>query len=195
MLDQLMDLVREHAQTSVVNNSAIPNEHNEAVIGAAATSITTGLQQALANGQASDVLALFNGSADTTANPLVSGISNNFMSALLEKLHLDKGMAQQITASLIPTVLGALTKKTNDSSDKSFNLEGILNSLTGGAAQGLNLQGILGSLSGGLDKNGDGKVNLDDLTSLLSNGAKKQGEGGSNNSNEGLGGMLKNLFG
>lgn len=193
MLDQLMDLVREHAQTAVVNNTAVPNENNEAVIGAAATSITTGLQQALANGQTADVLALFNGNDATTGNSVVSGISNNFVSTLLEKLNLDKGAAQQIAASLIPTVLGALTNKAKDPNDSSFSLEGIFNSLTGGAAQGINLQGILGSLSGGLDKNGDGKVNLDDLAGLFSNGAKQQQ--GNDNTSGGLDGMLKNLFG
>jgi hypothetical protein len=196
MLDQLLDLVREHAQTTVVNNEAVPNSQNEAIVGAAATSITGGLQQALANGQASEVLALFNGNDTTASNGVVSNISNNFLGTLLEKFHLDKGVAQQITASLIPTVLGSLVHKTNDPSNNQFSLDGILNSLTGGAANGINLQGILGSLSGGLDKNGDGKVNLDDLTSLLSNGAKQQQEGNAKGGlEEGLGGVLKNLFG
>jgi hypothetical protein len=193
MLEQLMDLVREHAQGAVVNNPAVPNEQNEAVIGAATESIASGLQQELANGNTEGVLSLLGGnSAASASNPVVSNISNNLVGTLLEKFNLDKGAATQLAATLIPTVLGALSNKTNDPSNGSFSLDGILNSLTGGSAQGINLQGILGSLSGGLDKNGDGQVNLDDLKSLLSNGAQQQQQA---NTGGGIGGLLKNLLG
>lgn len=193
MLEQLLDLVKEHAQEAVVNNPDVPNEHNDAVIGAATSSIASGLQQELANGNTEGVLGLLGGTQSATAdNPVVSNISNNLVGTLLEKFNLDKGTATQLATSLIPTVLGSLAHKTNDPNNSSFSLDGILNSLTGGSAQGLNLQSILGQLSGGLDKNGDGKVDLSDLTSLLSNGAQQQqqqqGESG------GIGGLLKNLL-
>ncbi|HEY9257809.1 hypothetical protein [Chitinophaga sp.] len=193
MLEQLMDLVREHAQGAVVNNPAVPNEQNEAVIGAATESIASGLQQELASGNTEGVLSLLNGNSEAAAgNPVVSNISNNLVGTLLEKFNLDKGAATQLAASLIPTVLSSLANKTSDPANGSFSLDGILNSLTGGSAQGINLQGILGQLSGGLDKNGDGKVDLDDLKSLLSNGAQQQQQA---NTGGGIGGMLKNLLG
>ncbi|HVI44101.1 MAG TPA: hypothetical protein VM802_04510 [Chitinophaga sp.] len=196
MLEQLMDLVREHAQAPVIDNPAVPNEQNEAVIGAATESIASSLQQELANGNTEGVLSLLGGqSADgaSGSNPVVNNISNNFIGTLLEKFNLDKGAATQIAASLIPSVLGSLVKKTNDPGNSSFSLDGILNSLTGGSAQGINLQSILGSLSGGLDKNGDGKVDLSDLTSLLSNGAQQQQQNQSGGG--GIGGLLKGLLG
>ncbi|MFY0252756.1 hypothetical protein ACDQ55_02260 [Chitinophaga sp. 30R24] len=196
MLEQLMDLVREHAQGAVVNNPAIPNDQNEAVMGAAATSITTGLQQELASGNAAGVLSLLGAGGNTageTGNSIVNNISNNFIGTLLEKFNLDKGAAQQLATSLIPTVMGALVHKTNDASNNNFSLDGIINSLTGGSAQGINLQGILGKLSGGLDKNGDGHVDLEDLKSLLSNGAQQQQQ--QQNNNDSIGGFLKNLLG
>ncbi|NLR79264.1 hypothetical protein [Chitinophaga eiseniae] len=192
MLEQLMDLVREHAQGAVVNNPAVPNEQNEAVIGAATESIASGLQQELANGNTEGVLSLLSGNGgETASNPVVGNISNNLVGTLLEKFNLDKGAATQLAASLIPTVLGSLVHKTNDPSNSSFSLDGILNSLTGGSAQGINLQGILGKLSGGLDTNGDGQVNLEDLKGLLSNGAQQQQA----NAGGGFGGLLKNLLG
>lgn len=197
MLEQLMELVREHAQSTVVNNPAVPNEQNEAVIGAATESIASGLQQELANGNTEGVLSLLGGQSATGAtqdNPVVGNISNNFVGTLLEKFNLDKGTATQLAASLIPTVLGSLVNKTNDPSNSSFNLNNIFSSLTGGAANGIDLQGVLGKLSGGLDKNGDGKVDLSDLTSLFSNGASQQQQGG-NDAGGGIGGMLKNLLG
>ncbi|MGO4289414.1 hypothetical protein [Chitinophaga sp. RAB17] len=193
MLEQLMDLVREHAQGAVVNNPAVPNEQNEAVIGAATESIASGLQQELASGNTEGVLSLLGGnSAASASNPVVSNISNNLVGTLLEKFNIDKGAATQLAATLIPTVLGSLANKTNDPANGSFSLDGILNSLTGGSAQGINLQGILGKLSGGLDKNGDGHVDLEDLKSLLSNGAQQQQQA---NTGGGIGGMLKNLLG
>jgi len=194
MLEQLMDLVREHAQADVVNNPAVPNEQNEAVIGAATESIASGLQQELANGNTEGVLSLLGGGGNTATagNPVVNNISNNFIGTLLEKFNLDKGTATQLAASLIPTVLASLGNKTSDPSNGSFSLDGILNSLTGGSAQGINLQSVLGGLSGGLDKNGDGQVNLDDLKSLLSNGAQQQQQA---NPGGGFGGLLKNLLG
>ncbi|HEY8959821.1 hypothetical protein [Chitinophaga sp.] len=197
MLEQLMDLVRENAQGAVVNNPAVPNEQNEAVIGAATSSIASGLQQELASGNTEGVLSLLGGAdSDTSnANPVVGNISNNFVGTLLEKFHLDKGTATQIAATLIPTVLGSLVNKTKDPNNSSFSLDGILNSLTGGSAQGLNLNGILGGLSGGLDKNGDGQVNLEDLKSLLSNGAQQQQQQQQAGDGGGIGGLLKNLLG
>lgn len=195
MLEQLMELVREQAQGSVVNNPAVPNEKNEAVIGAATESIASGLQQELANGNTEGVLALLGGKAGNGAtqdNPVVGNISNNFVGTLLEKFNLDKGAATQLAATLIPSVLGSLVNKTNDPGNSSFSLDGILNSLTGGSAQGINLQGVLGKLSGGLDKDGDGDVDLEDFKSLLSNGARQQQQ---DNAGGGIGGMLKNLLG
>ncbi|SHL84021.1 hypothetical protein SAMN05444266_105177 [Chitinophaga jiangningensis] len=192
MFEQLLQLVQEHAQTAVVNNPAVPNEQNQAVVQAATESITSSLQQELANGNTAGVLSLLGGQSDTNANPLVNNISNNFLDTLLKKFNLDKGAATQIAGSLIPAVLGSLVNKTNDPSNKGFSLDGILGSLTGGASSGLDLNGILGKLKGGLDKDGDGDVDFNDLKNVLSNGAKQQ-QGG--NSGAGFGDVLKNLFG
>ncbi len=75
MLDQLVQLVRENAQETVVANPAVPNEQNDAVIGEASHSIAEGLQSALANGNVNEVMGLLNGnSAPDGANPLVNGI-------------------------------------------------------------------------------------------------------------------------
>jgi hypothetical protein len=194
MLEELLNLVKENAQGAVVNNPAVPNEQNDAVMHAATASITSGLQEEMANGNTSQVLSLLGGnSAADPQNPVVNRISGNFVGTLLEKFHLPAGAAQQIAGSLIPTVLGSLVKKTNDPNDHSFNLQGILNSLTGGKAAGLDLSGILGRFSGGLDRDGDGDVDLQDLMGALSNGARQQQQQQSGGG--GLAGMLGSLLG
>lgn len=196
MLEQLLNLVKEQAQGPVVNNPAVPNEQNDAVINAATASIASGLQEEIASGNASQVVSLLGsaGAAPDPQNPVVNRISSNFMDTLLQKFNLDAGSAKQIAGTLIPSVLGSLVNKTNDPNDNSFNLQSILNSLTGGKAQGLDLSGVLGRLAGGgLDKDGDGDVDLQDLMGALSSGARQQQQ--QQPAGGGLGGMLKNLLG
>ncbi|MBV8254968.1 MAG: hypothetical protein JO154_20375 [Chitinophaga sp.] len=187
MFEQLLQLVQEHAQTAVVNNPDVPNEHNEAVMQAATESITNGLQQELANGNTAGVLSLLGGQSGTEGNSVVSNISNNFLDTLLQKFNLDKGTATQLATSLIPTVMGSLVNKTNDASNSSFSLDGILSHLTGGASSGLNLGGIMDKLKGG-------NFDLGELKDVFTGGAKQQQEGNSGNSG-GIGDVLKNLFG
>jgi hypothetical protein len=200
MLEQLLNLVKEQAQGPVVNNPQVPNEQNEAVINAATASIASGLQEEIASGNASQVISLLGGTgaAPDEQNPVVNRISGNFVDTLLQKFNLDAGSAKQIAGTLIPSVLGSLVKKTNDPGDNSFNLQSILNSLTGGKAQGLDLSGILGRLAGGgLDRDGDGDVDLQDLMGALTSGARQQQQQQQQQqpAGGGLGGMLKDLLG
>ena len=199
MLEQLLNLVKEQAQGPVVDNPAVPNDQNDAVIHAATASIASGLQEEIANGNTSQVLSLLGGAgaAPDPQNPVVNRISGNFVDTLLQKFNLDAGAAKQIAGTLIPSVLGSLVNKTNNPNDNSFNLQSILNSLTGGKAQGLDLSGILGRLAGGgLDKDGDGDVDLQDLMGALSSGARQQQQQQQQQpASGGLGGLLKNLLG
>lgn len=190
MLDQLVQLVRDSAQETVVANPAIPNEQNDAVIGEASHSIASGLQEALANGNVKDVMGLFNSNGQVdNSNPVVNNISGNLISSLTEKFNLNGSTAAAIAGSLIPSVLGSLVKKTNDPSDNGFSLDGIFSSLTGGSSQGINLGSLLGKFAGGMDKDGDGDVDLQDMVGMISNGAKQQQGSG------GLGGLLGGIFG
>ncbi|MGC4023614.1 MAG: hypothetical protein QM734_17480 [Cyclobacteriaceae bacterium] len=74
MLDQLIKLVEQHAG-STVNNSAIPNQRNNAAIKEVAQQIFNGLQNHANSGNLSQLTNLFQGNAsNTSSNPIVKSI-------------------------------------------------------------------------------------------------------------------------
>lgn len=197
MLDQLLNLVKEHSQDAVVNNPAVPNEHNEGIMQEAVSSITSGLKQELSNGGFQNVLKTLGGQGGgTDGNSIVSNISGNFMNSIMQKFGLNSQTAQSVASSVIPSVMGSLIHKTNDPGDSSLDLGGIFSSLTGGKTSGLNLGSILQSVTqGGLDKNHDGAVNINDVTSMISSAMQGQGAAQPGESSGGIMGALKGIFG
>jgi len=176
MLDELLNLVKEHAGDAVVNNPAVPNEQNEGILQEAVSSITGGLKDQLAGGGIQNVLKTLGGQAATSAgNPVVDNIAGNFVTNIVEKFGVNPQTAQSIASSVIPAVMGSLVKKTNDPNDSSFDLGGILSHLSGGKTSGVNIGGILQSLSGGLDKDHDGDVDLSDIAGMFTGGAAQPG--------------------
>jgi uncharacterized protein YidB (DUF937 family) len=153
MLDNLVNLVREHAGDAIINNPAIPNDRNEEVMADASSSIFSGLKTAAANGNTDAVTSLFQGGAQgAVSSPLTRNIQDGFVHNLMQKFGLDQGKASGIAASLIPMVLQKLVHKTNDQNDQSFDLGGILGNLTRGSGMGdiLNKSGNSGDKDGGM---------------------------------------------
>ncbi|HLP37392.1 hypothetical protein [Lacibacter sp.] len=195
MLEQLFNLVKEQAGSSIIQNPDIPNERNDEAIADVTNNISGGLQQALAGGQFNDVLSLLGGrGGDLQSNPLANQLSGNAAQSLMEKFNLNQGQAGGIVSSLLPGVLQKFISKTNDPGDNSFDLQGIFSSLTGGKTGGLDLQGLLGRVTqGGLDRDGDGDTDMSDIINMVKGGAaqqqQEQGSGG------GMMDLVKGLFG
>ncbi len=88
MLDQLMKLVEEHAGDAIINNPAIPNQHNNAAIKDVASQIFGGLQSQASGGNLQQIVSMFqNGGGSSIAhNPMVaniiSSVAGNFASKL-----------------------------------------------------------------------------------------------------------------
>lgn len=170
MLDQLMNLIRDNAGDSIINNPDIPNERNEEAIQTAGSSLMSGLQGILAQGGAKDLLGMFTNEANANPdNPVVQQLSGGVMDSMMSKFGLNKSQAGELVGSLLPIILGKLIGKTNNPNDSSFNIQDIFNSLSRGKSTGINMESMLGKLtSGGLDKDRDGDVNLQDLTAMFS---------------------------
>ena len=77
MIEQLTQLVKQFGGEAVVNNSAVPNEHNEAVLNNASDSILDSLKNIATQGGGAELLgSLFKGDAAIDAsNPVVQKIS------------------------------------------------------------------------------------------------------------------------
>ncbi|WP_264564980.1 DUF937 domain-containing protein [Flavobacterium sp. N3904] len=184
MFEQLTQLVQQFGQEAVVNNNAIPNENNEAVMEEAGNSIFSSLQKMASDGGVEKLAGLLQGNnAQNPSNPAVQQITEQLTGSLGEKFGLNSTAAAGVANSMIPKILGGLVNKTNDPND-SFQLTDLIGAISGGGAQ---TSGIMDTISKygtqfGLDQNADGKLDLNDAIAV----SKSSG---------GISGFLGKLFG
>ena len=185
MFDQLTQLAQQFGVDTVINNSAVPNEKNEAVINEASSSVVTGLQKMVSEGNLSQLASLFQGdNAKDASNPAVQKIIQQFTGDLSKKQGIDSSAAAGVASGIIPKILASLVGKAKDPNDSSFNISDIIGAISGSGDN----SGIMDAITKhggqfGLDQNGDGKVDLNDAMDAVT---KKGG---------GLGGMLGGLLG
>ncbi|UGS24424.1 DUF937 domain-containing protein [Flavobacterium channae] len=183
MFDQLSELVKQFGNDAVVNNPAVPNEQNDAVMNEAGSSILSGLKDMVANGNINDLSGLLSGNSAINANnPVVKQLTDKVTGNLGEKFGLSSDAAGSVAGGLIPQILGGLVNKAKDPNQPGFNMSDLVSAISGG--QGGGLMDAVSKYGGqfGLDQNNDGKVDMGDITSAVS----KKG---------GLGGLLGKLFG
>jgi hypothetical protein len=186
MFEQLTQLVNQFGKDAVVNNSAVPNEHNEAVMSEASSSIIDGLKNMAANGNVEDLAKLFQGNnAADASNPVVQQLTEKLSGNLGEKFGLSSDAASGVAGSLIPKVLGSLIGGAKDPNNPGFNVSDIIGAISGGSGNSGGIMDAVSKYGGqfGLDQNADGKVDMSDAMAAVS---KKSG---------GLGGLLGKLFG
>ena len=71
MIENLNSLVKQNADATIINNTAIPNERNEEAVQEASTAIEDSLKTSLSRGNVKEVAHLFNSTGDNvTANPV-----------------------------------------------------------------------------------------------------------------------------
>jgi hypothetical protein len=181
MFEQLLQMVTSHGQEAVVQNPAVPNEHNEAVLHETTNSITSTLQGLLGGGGngAAQVLNLFspqNANADLGNHPVSQAISGNLVSSLMSKFGIGGQQAGGIASMLIPMVLSKLVGGANSNAGGGgLNVASIFNSLSGGNTGGLNIGSLVSQFAGSaLDKNHDGHTDLADLVAAFSGQGQQQ---------------------
>ena len=135
MFNDLLKLVQASGLESVVNNPAVPNEHNEGVLQAASTSVIDTLKGMMANGQGAEIAQL----ANNSSHPATQMMQREFVENIMQKFGISGDAAKNIAGSLLPQVMAQLSK-TDLVNGENFDL------------------GAIGSMLGktGLDKDGDG---------------------------------------
>lgn len=144
MFENLLNLVKENAGEAIINNPSIPNEKNNEAISETTNGIMDGLKEQLAGGNLAGISNLFS-SGNITGNPIVGQISQMVTSKLSQKFGLDANASGNIVSSIIPKVMEQFVHKTNDPNDQSFNMDGIMASLS---SQSGGLGGMVDSLKG-----------------------------------------------
>jgi len=142
-----MDLIKQNAGDAVINNPAVPNEQNDAVLAEAGHSIIGGLKNMIAQGNVQEVADLFQQQGNNiAATPAAQQLQGGFIQNLVDKFGLSQTAAGGVANNLIPRVLQQFVQKTNDPNDNSFNIQGILQHLGGGGVGNgsFDLQGVLG---------------------------------------------------
>jgi len=166
MFEQLTQLVQQYSGTSVVNNAAVPNEQNEAVINETSNSIFTGLQKIASEGGGEQLASLFNGNSSIdSSNPVVQQITQQLSGSLGEKFGLSSETSSGVAAGMIPQILSSLINKAKDPNDSSFQISDIISSLTGNSSQASGIMETINKygMQFGLDQNNDGKVDVTDV--------------------------------
>ena len=176
MLEQLMGLIQDHSQDAIVNNPAIPNEHNDSAMQTIMGAITGGMQQHAQGG--SDGMAglagLLGGQSGTggaglMSNPIVAGIAQTAISGLMAKFGMGNGAASGIVSQILPSVMGSMIGQTSNPATSAFNMGDVMNVMADGKVDMGDIMNIAGKFMGG-------------------GGQQQQGGGG-------LGGLLGGLFG
>lgn len=139
MLDSIINLVKDEALKAITNNSNVPADKKEAAVEATASSILDGLKDQFTPDNLSGILNLADGGAGDSSS-LTSSLEKFVTSSLTEKVGLSPSIAGSIASTVIPAVVGLISKKHNDSND-SFDIESLVKSFTG------NKGGILGAIS------------------------------------------------
>jgi hypothetical protein len=90
MIENLNSLVKQNADATIINNTAIPNERNEEAVQEASTAIEDSLKTSLSGGNVKEVANLFDGTGDNvTANGVTKQATGNFMDRLQSRFGLN----------------------------------------------------------------------------------------------------------
>lgn len=188
MLQELFNLVQNNAQETVVNNSDVPNDQNDAIMAEATNTVASGLRNMVAGGGLQNIISMFTGggnqqgqggSSSLLSNPIVNMMIGHFAGKLMNKFNIGGPQANNIANNLIPSVISSLVSKTNDPNNSGFSLEGLLNSITGGQVtqaqnNGFDIGSLISQFTGGGQQGGNAGGGLMDIVSQFTQGAQQQ---------------------
>lgn len=193
MLENIFQMVKEFGENEVVNNPAVPNEQNNAVMSEASYAVAGTLQQAVANGNMQELMGLFQNEENVMSNPLAQQAQGSFIESITSKLGIDSNTASGLAGSLLPMIMNTLVKRTNNQApeDSGFNINSLIGSLTGGGgnAGGLDIGGLINQFTGGGQGGNTGGFDLNNIINQVKGNDQNKKDSG------GLMDMIQGFFG
>jgi hypothetical protein len=213
MLDQLLNLVKQFGQDSVVKNQDVPNEYNQEVMADATQTIASGFQNVLAGGGLQNILDLFRGGGASGGkggglggllkNPMVTMMIGYFISKLVSKYKMSPSAASNVANQLIPNTLDSLITRTTSSApeDDKFDFNDLISSITRGnvptsqsGSNGFDFQNLLNQFTRGGQSGNGGGFDLQDIISQVTRGAQQSQEQQVKEEGGGIAGLIRGLF-
>src|SRR5689334_8908613 len=112
MLENIIQLVKDHAGEVLNNDPTIPANKKEAIIQTAGTTVQDSLKSEAINSGIGAITAMFGNHgtnpASLSGNSVVGNIVQNVTENLIKKVGLDQATAAKISSVLIPLVLSKL---------------------------------------------------------------------------------------
>ncbi len=135
MLEPLFKIVEQNAQKSIVQNSSVPDQLNNAAIKEVTTQIFTNLKGQVSQGNMQQVISMFQTSSKgMPAHPVVGSIVAAVTEGLVSKFGIQSAVAQSIATSMVPAVMNEVIRKANDPRDIEFDLQQMMRGMTGNSS-------------------------------------------------------------
>lgn len=180
MLENLIQLVASQAQDAIVNNNAIPNEHNQTAINEVGNGIQQALSSQLSAGNLAGIMQMFTSGGNQSSlmsNPIAQSIISQVAGNLASKVGVSPAVATGIASSLLPSVLSQFTQQAADPNNSQFDMNGIMQAISGGQqGGGVDFNQVLNQLQGGQGQQGGG-VDIASIAQQFLGGGGQQGGG------------------
>ncbi len=180
MLENLIQLVASQAQDAIVNNNAIPNEHNQTAINEVGNGIQQALSSQLSAGNLAGIMQMFTSGGNQSSlmsNPIAQSIISQVAGNLAAKVGVSPAVATGIASSLLPSVLSQFTQQAADPNNSQFDMNGIMQAISGGQqGGGVDFNQVLNQLQGGQGQQGGG-VDIASIAQQFLGGGGQQGGG------------------
>jgi hypothetical protein len=135
MFEPLFKIVEQNAQKSIVQNTAVPDQLNNAAIKEVTNQIFSNLKGQVSDGNMQQVISMFQtNSKGMPAHPVVNSIVASVAESLAAKFGIQAAVAQTIATGMVPAVLNEVIRKANDPRDIEFDLQQMMRSMTGNSS-------------------------------------------------------------
>ncbi len=130
MLENLINLVKEHASDAIVKNPAIPDKDNNSAIETVAGTIFSAIKGQMGSGGLEKVTDFFTGQGDPASKEITRNATTNAAENLAKKFGIPHNQATDAVSKMVPDIMKSLVNKTNDANDPSFDLNSIISSIS-----------------------------------------------------------------